>query len=79
MTTVTLHYFALLREQRGLSSESLTTGAATAAALYDELARRHGFTNSPRGTPRCGPATSWSSSLRSPGDSHPKERFSPLP
>jgi replicative superfamily II helicase len=27
MTTVTLHYFALLREQRGQSSESLATAA----------------------------------------------------
>jgi molybdopterin converting factor small subunit len=44
MTTVTLHYFALLREQRALSSESLSTSAATAGALYGELAQRHGFT-----------------------------------
>lgn len=44
MTTVTLHYFALLREQRGLSSESVTTGAAHAGELYRELAQRHGFT-----------------------------------
>lgn len=44
MTPVTLHYFALLREQRGQSSESLTTNAATAGELYHELAQRHGFT-----------------------------------
>jgi molybdopterin converting factor subunit 1 len=44
MTSVTLHYFALLREQRGQSSESLTTAATTAGALYGELAQRHGFT-----------------------------------
>ncbi len=45
-TTVTLriHYFALLREQRGLSEETLTTSAPTAAALYDELRARHAFT-----------------------------------
>ncbi len=44
MKTVHLHYFALLREQRGLSTETLTTDAADAAALYEELRARHGFT-----------------------------------
>jgi len=44
MTQVSLHYFALLREQRGQSSESLTTNAANAGELYRELAQRHGFT-----------------------------------
>lgn len=39
-----LQYFALLREQRGLSAETLETAAATPAALYDELRARHGFT-----------------------------------
>ncbi len=41
---VKLRYFALLREQRGLESETRQTGAATARALYRELAAAHGFT-----------------------------------
>lgn len=43
---MTLHvqYFAILREQRGLNHETLTTAAATPHALYEELRARHGFT-----------------------------------
>jgi molybdopterin converting factor subunit 1 len=41
---VRLEYFALLREQRGLASETVQTAAATARALYQELAAAHGFT-----------------------------------
>ena len=44
MPNVTVQYFAILREQRGLSRETLATTAATPAALYDELRARHGFT-----------------------------------
>lgn len=44
MPTLDVHYFAILREQRGLSQEKLTTAAATPGALYDELRARHGFT-----------------------------------
>ncbi|ATC64180.1 molybdopterin synthase sulfur carrier subunit [Nibricoccus aquaticus] len=44
MKTVHLQYFALLREQRGLTSETLATSAATAAGLYAELRARHAFT-----------------------------------
>lgn len=44
MPNITVQYFALLREQRGLSRESLATPAATPAALYEELRARHGFT-----------------------------------
>lgn len=44
MIRVHLQYFALLREQRGQSEESLTTDAATPGALYEELRARHGFT-----------------------------------
>ena len=44
MLNVTVQYFAILREQRGLSDEKLATAAATPAALYDELRARHGFT-----------------------------------
>ena len=42
--SVTVQYFAILREQRGLTQEKLTTAALTPAALYDELRARHGFT-----------------------------------
>jgi molybdopterin converting factor subunit 1 len=39
-----VHYFAQLREQRGLAGEACATGAETPAALYAELRARHGFT-----------------------------------
>lgn len=39
-----VHYFAILREQRGLTEETLVTSAATPDALYEELRARHGFT-----------------------------------
>ena len=38
---VNLLYFAILREARGLSAESVETLAWTAAGLYDELSFRH--------------------------------------
>ena len=44
MITVTIQYFAILREQRGLDGETLSTAANSPAALYDELRVRHGFT-----------------------------------
>jgi molybdopterin converting factor subunit 1 len=44
MISLTVQYFAILREQRGLTEEKLATIAATPAALYDELRARHGFT-----------------------------------
>ncbi len=44
MTTLTVQYFAILREQRGLAQEKLSTAATTPAALYEELRARHGFT-----------------------------------
>ncbi len=44
MITVAIQYFAILREQRGVSQEQIATAAATPAALYDELRARHGFT-----------------------------------
>lgn len=43
MPTVRLHYFALLREQRGLAQETLATAASTPAELYAELSARHQF------------------------------------
>jgi molybdopterin synthase sulfur carrier subunit len=44
MKRVQVLYFAILREQRGLAEERLTTGAGTAGELYEELRARHGFT-----------------------------------
>ena len=41
--TVHIHYYAALREERGLSEESVTTGAVTAADLFTELTDRHEF------------------------------------
>jgi len=37
-------YFAVLRELRGISEESLDTSAETVEQLYDELAVTHNFT-----------------------------------
>ncbi len=42
--SVRVRYFAILREQRGLDEERITTEAATAAELYEELRKRHRFT-----------------------------------
>ncbi len=44
MPQVHVQYFAILREQRGVADETLTTSAATPAALYQELRTRHRFT-----------------------------------
>lgn len=40
---VQIQYYALLREERGLSSENLTTEASTPRELYELLKLRHGF------------------------------------
>jgi molybdopterin converting factor subunit 1 len=42
--SLTLRYFALLREQTGLEHEQITTTAATPRELYEDLANRHAFT-----------------------------------
>jgi len=42
--TVRVHYFAILREQRGLDEERVSTMAVTAADLYEELRLLHRFT-----------------------------------
>ncbi len=44
MKTVAIRYFAILREQRGLATESLQTDAPDAATLYRTLQAEHGFT-----------------------------------
>lgn len=41
---VEIHYYAQLREERGLSNESVSTGAHTARELYEELKEKHGLT-----------------------------------
>src|SRR5947208_1387488 len=43
MLTLHVQYFAILREQRGLAQEKLTTVSTTPAALYEELRMRHRF------------------------------------
>lgn len=42
--TIHVQYYAILREQRGVSNESIETNAETAADLYGELASAHRFT-----------------------------------
>jgi sulfur-carrier protein len=44
MITVTVQYFAILREQRGLNEEKISTAATTPAALYEQLRAQHPFT-----------------------------------
>ena len=44
MLTVHVQYFAILREQRGVSQEKLSTNAVSPGALYEELRSRHHFT-----------------------------------
>ena len=43
MIGVTAQYFAIFREQAGTATESLTTGATTAAELFAEVSDRHGL------------------------------------
>jgi molybdopterin converting factor subunit 1 len=40
---VTARYFAAFRERAGRDRERVSTTAGTAAELYAELARKHGF------------------------------------
>ena len=44
MKTVRVRYHAMLREQAGCDEETIATLAATPAALFEELRRKHGFT-----------------------------------
>lgn len=44
MINVQVQYFAILREQRGVSQEQISTAATTPAALYDELRAKFPFT-----------------------------------
>lgn len=45
--SVSVRYFALLREERGEGEETVQTTAANATELYAELRARHGFSLSP--------------------------------
>lgn len=47
MPKLSIQYFAILREQRGVAREQLDTPAATPAELYNELSARHHFTLPP--------------------------------
>jgi molybdopterin synthase sulfur carrier subunit len=44
MITVHVQYFAILREQRGISQENILTSTVTPGALYEELRGKHQFT-----------------------------------
>jgi molybdopterin synthase sulfur carrier subunit len=44
MKTIKVRYFAILREQRGLSAETIHTEVPDAQTLYHELAQTHPFT-----------------------------------
>lgn len=70
MPTVTVQYFAQLRQARGLGQETITTAAERADALFDALAMQHAFTV-PRGAVRVAvndAIVRWDSPLRE-GDS----------
>ena len=40
---INITYFAILQDERGLSSESLETTASTPSELYSELKEKHGL------------------------------------
>lgn len=42
--TVTVRYYARLKEEAGLAQETLETTASTVEALWTEVVQRHGFT-----------------------------------
>lgn len=44
---LSIQYFAVFREQAGVSRETLETTARTAAGLYEELRKRHSFQLAP--------------------------------
>jgi molybdopterin synthase sulfur carrier subunit len=43
MTTVTVLYFASLRDAAGIDSETIASNAADLRGLYRDLQRQHGF------------------------------------
>lgn len=46
--TLHLKYFALLKEERGLNSETIQADFVTAEELYEHLKQQHGFRMSTR-------------------------------
>jgi molybdopterin converting factor subunit 1 len=46
MVEITAQYFAAFREQAGRDREVVATRSNTAAALFAEVSRRHGFRDS---------------------------------
>ena len=42
-TIIHVQYFAILREERGCEEEEISTRAASALELFEELRARHGF------------------------------------
>jgi molybdopterin synthase sulfur carrier subunit/molybdopterin-guanine dinucleotide biosynthesis protein A len=69
MASVTVLWFAHLRDQRGLDEERVDTAATTLRELYRELAERHRLTLSERSlvAARNEVLASWES-LLAPGD-----------
>ncbi len=43
MTSITVEYYAQLREQAGQGQQRVTSEAGSLAALYAELRQQHGF------------------------------------
>ena len=43
MKRIKIQYYALLREERGLSEETIVTPAGTARELYQELKKKYQF------------------------------------
>lgn len=43
MKTIAIRYYAVLREERGCSTETVETAAGTARELYEELRQKHGL------------------------------------
>lgn len=41
---IQVQYYAILREERGVSGETLTTASATPRHLYADLSEQYGFT-----------------------------------
>ena len=48
MISVKVRYFAVFREERGLSEESVQTESSSAGQLYEELQSRYGFRLDPK-------------------------------
>ena len=47
--SVTVQYFAIMKDKAGCDEEQVTTAASTALELFEELAGRHGFPSDTEG------------------------------